>query len=167
MDQVGNFGLSVNVVATKTFPIGFSITKFADDISPIEFGETQVADHEYLVDGSIFGYETAAGISVKIAVIPGSDEDQNLAVLMAANKSEFRIGGMPEIMAISIMYPNQPPIILSNGYIRTGKVGTDVAETGRSRGKVYEFIFQNNTQISIRGLISSGLQVLGNLPPLF
>lgn len=167
MDQIGNHGISVSLIATKTFPVGFTVSKLTDDVSPIEFSETQVADHEFLVDGSLFSYDTSAMISVKISVIPGTEDDQNLAALLAANKTSFSIGNLPDIMGMSIMYPNQPPIILSGGYMRTGMFGTSVSETGRGKGKQYEFVFANTSNVSVQGLVSAGLQALSFLPPIF
>lgn len=166
MNQVGNHGIHATIMAFKTFPMGFTISKFSDDVAPIEFSPTQVADHEFLVDGSLFKFDTSAMVSVKISVIPGSEDDNNLNILLNSSRSLFKIGGFPELLGISIMYPNQSPIILSSGYMRTGMFGTTVMESGRSKGKTYEFVFENTTQMSMKGLVSAGISALGSLPSL-
>lgn len=152
MEHVGGFGTSVTILAMKTFPVGFTVEKFADDVSPIDFGETQIADHEFMVDGRIFSFETGAAISVKIGVIPGTDDDENLSILLNANKSVLRMGGIPDLCFMTINYPFQAPIVLNNGYLRVGKFGTSIAETGRGKGKVYEFVFSEGTNMSAVGL---------------
>lgn len=155
MEQVGGFGTSITILAMKTFPVGFNITKFADDVAPVEFGETQLADHEFLVDGGMFSFDTSSAISVKIGVIPGTEDDENLSILFNASKSIFRVGGLPDLMVMTIMYPNQPPIILNAGYMRAGKAGTTISEAGRGKGKIYEFVFSECTTTSFKGLLQA------------
>jgi len=154
MDNVGGFGVVISLIATKTFPVGLTLSKFSDDVSPIEFSESQVADHEFLVDGDIISFETSSAVTVKIGVIPGSDDDDNLSIMLNSNKSIFRIGGLPDLMIMSILYPNQPGIVLNRGYIRSGSLGTSMSEAGRGKGKQFEFIFAECTTASVKGLIS-------------
>jgi hypothetical protein len=155
MENIGGFGTTVTILATKTFPVGFTLSKFSDDVAPIEFGESQVADHEFLVDGDIISFETATAVSVKVSVIPGTEDDENLNILLNSNKSIFRIGGFPDLMVMTINYPNQAPLVLNKGYIRSGPAGTSISEAGRGKGKQYEFIFAENTALSLKNLIST------------
>lgn len=166
MEQVGGFGTTVSILAMKTFPTGFTLKKFADDVAPIEFGETQIADHEFLVDGGLFPFETSSAVSVKIGVIPGTEDDENLSILFNANKSIFRVGGLPDLMVMTINYPNQAPIILNSGYMRTGRAGTTIAETGRGKGKIYEFVFAECTTTSYTGLIQAAAGAALSFLPL-
>lgn len=155
MEQVGGFGTTVSILAMKTFPAGFVLSKFADDVAPIEFGETQIADHEFLVDGGLFSFETSSAVTVKIGVIAGTEDDENLSILFNANKSIFRVGGIPDLMVMTINYPHQAPIVLNAGYMRTGRAGTTISETGRGKGKIYEFVFAECTTTSFTGLLQA------------
>jgi hypothetical protein len=144
--DVSGFGLALNIVASTTYPnVGISVTQFAGDVDPLDIPEVKVADFEMGVNGDLVVWSRAMPIVIKIGVINGSDDDENLAILLEANRA-----GQGKVLAydnISFtgVYPAGNTVSLSNGRITDGMPGSSVASNGRQKTKTYSFVFQNIT----------------------
>ena len=60
MINVSGFGTGIVIVSTSSFPMGFSLSKFADDESPISSKELEPFGYEMLYDGGLFAFDKAA-----------------------------------------------------------------------------------------------------------
>ncbi|XAO36691.1 tail fiber protein [Pseudomonas phage WP1] len=52
--------------------MGFSLSKFADDESPISSEELEPFGYEMLYDGGLFAFDRAAPLEVSVSVIAGA-----------------------------------------------------------------------------------------------
>lgn len=142
MQNISGFGFGVTLAASVTFPTGFDITQFADDADPFDTPEIKIADKKMALNGDLVVWSTATAIEVKIAVIPGSDDDQNLAILFEANRVSSGKQSAQDVITLTGIYPQGPNLVLSPGAITDGAVGSSIASAGRMKSKVYSFTFE-------------------------
>jgi hypothetical protein len=143
--DVSGFGLALNIVASSTYPNGIPVTQFAGDVDPLDIPEVKIADFEMGLNGDLVSWSRAMPIVIKIAVINGSDDDQNLAVLFEANRVGQGKTSAYDLINFTGVYPQGNTVSLSNGKITDGMPGSSVASNGRQKTKTYSFVFQNIT----------------------
>jgi hypothetical protein len=143
MQNISGFGTKVTIVATQSFPVGFTVSKFADDKDPIKIEEIEPTGYEVIIDGSLFTFDKGAPVKVQISVIPGSDDDINLKILLQARKSSPSIIPLKDITAIVISYGNGGTTAFSGGSIISGPLSDSINQGGRMVGNTYTFIFSD------------------------
>lgn len=143
MQNISGFGLSVNIVASQTFPVALLLTEFADDSDPFDLPSLQIADKAMGLNGDLIVWSKPNPIIVTMNVIPQSFTDLNLAILLEANRVGRGKIGARDIITMTAFYPNGSPIILTNGAITDGIPGSPVASSGRLKSKSYQFAFEN------------------------
>ncbi len=143
MQNISGFGLIVNILASKTFPVGLLLTEFADDADPFDLPSLQIADTAMGLNGDLIGWSKPNPIKLTLNVIPQSYSDLNLAILLEANRVGRGKTGARDIITLTATYPNGSPILLTNGFITDGIPGSPVASSGRLKSKSYQFAFEN------------------------
>lgn len=150
MQDVAGFGLSVRVIASKTFPAGFTVTAFADDADPFDLPELQINDAANGLNGDMVTWSTSAPIPFAMSVIPNSEDDKNLAVLYEANRAARGKRPAKDIITVVGMYPDGSTITLFPGIIFSATPGRSVASAGRLKSKTYNFRFENKASTEAR-----------------
>ncbi len=164
MIDVSGFGTGIIVVALQSFPMGFKLSQFADDIDAIDAREVEPTGYEMLFDGDLFAFDKAAPIEVTIGVIPGSDDDINLKILLQSKHGAKSFLPLPDVTSMVITYPDGGRIILSNGTILKGALVDSINPQARRKGNKYTFVFgsyggaQSATQV-----VAGVLQGVGGL----
>lgn len=148
MTDISGFGLQIQVVASVTFPSGFTITQFADDADPFDLPTMQIADKGMGINGDIVSWGKAAPIGVTINLIPGSDDDANMTALFEANRAGKGKTRARDVITLTGIYPDGATITLTGGAITDGMPGNGVASAGRLKSKSYGFAFENKTSSS-------------------
>lgn len=146
-NDVSGFGLRVRITASRTFPAGFTVTQFADDADPFDLPSIQVADKAMGLNGDLVTWAKANPILPTINVIPGSDDDRNLAVLLEANRVGRGKSGARDTVTMTGTYPDGRSITLSAGVITDGMPGNSVASAGRLKSKSYAFAFEAMSRV--------------------
>lgn len=141
MQNISGFGTKLTVVATVSFPVGFTVTEFADDKDPLKIEEVELTGHELLIDGSLFTFDKATAVKVAVSVIPGSDDDINLKILLQARKGSQSFIPLPDVTSIVISYGNGGLVGFSEGAIASGPLADSISDGGRLVGNTYTFIF--------------------------
>lgn len=141
--NISGFGLVVNVLASNTFPVGLILTEFADDADPFDIPPLQIADKAMGLNGDLITWSKANPIIITLNVIPQSLTDLNLAILLEANRVGRGKIGARDVITMTATYPNNSPIILTNGAITDGIPGSPVSSAGRLKSKTYQFAFEN------------------------
>lgn len=88
MHDVSATGLSFTIQASKTFPTGILITAFADDADPLDLPAVDIAQTGMDINGNLVSWSTPTPQTVTINVLAGSEEDQNLSILLEANTAK-------------------------------------------------------------------------------
>jgi hypothetical protein len=143
MENISGYGISVSIIASKTFPVGLFLTEFADDTDPVEIPSIQIADKAMGLNGDLVAWSRANPILLTLAVIPGSYADINLAILLEANRVGKGKIGARDVMSATVTYPAGNFIVLTDGLITDGTPASSTASSGRLKSKTYAFAFEN------------------------
>ena len=141
--NISGFGVSINLVASNTFPFGFIITEYADDTDPIDVPSLQIGDIAMGLNGDLITWSKANPIKVNLGVIPNGADDINLAILLEANRVGKGKVGSRDIITLNISYPAGNFVQLINGIITDGLPLSSVANSGRLKTKQYNLAFEN------------------------
>ena len=143
--DISGFMVEARIIASVTFPSGFSVTEFADDADPFDIGSQQIADSAMSLNGDLVTWSTANPIPLTVNVIPGSDDDRNMAVLLEANRvGQGKTSARDVITWVATLPgPDARTLTLTNGRITDGMVGNGIASSGRFKTKPYIFVFEN------------------------
>jgi len=141
-NDVSGFGLRLRITASRTFPAGFTVTQFADDADPFDLPSIQIADKAMGLNGDLVTWSKANPINTTVNVIPGSEDDRNLAVLLEANRVGRGKSGARDTITMTGTYPDGRSVTLSQGVITDGMPGNSVASAGRLKSKTYAFAFE-------------------------
>lgn len=143
MNDVSATGLALVVQASKTFPSGIFITQFADDADPLDLPAVDVAQTGMDINGNLVSWSTPTPQTVTINVLAGSEEDQNLAILLEANTAKKGRRHAGDIITMVASYGDGSTTTARNGKITNGSRGNSAASAGRLKSKQYTFVFQD------------------------
>jgi hypothetical protein len=141
--DVSTLGLVLGVNASVTFPVGFVIDTFADNADPLDIPEITILDEAMGSNGDLITWAKAVVIMIKVAVIPNSSDDDNLAILLEANRVGRGKNSARDIITMIGTYANGRTLTLTGGHIKAGMPATSAASDGRLKTKVYSFVFEN------------------------
>ena len=144
--DISGFGVEARIVATTTFPTGFAVTEFPDDADPIDIPSQQIADKAMSLNGDLVTWSTANHIPATFNVIPGSEDDLNMAVLLEANRVGQGKSSARDVVTAVITTPDGRTLTLTNGRITDGPVSNGIASSGRFKSKAYQFAFENKAE---------------------
>jgi hypothetical protein len=154
MIDVSAFGAGITIVALTSFPMGFSLSSFSDDEDPLNVEQLEVSGYEKLYDGSIFTFDKTSPVLLSVGVMPNTDDDTNLKILLQMRKSSPQLLPLPDTTSMVITYPDGGRIVLSDGSILSGAIADSLTAQGRKKGNVYHFVFgtfagaQNFTELA-------------------
>jgi hypothetical protein len=141
MINISGFGLSIIIVAISSFPSGFELSAFADDSDPLSIDDLEPTGFEQLYDGSLFFYDKTAPIKVSVSVIPGSDDDINLKILLQARKGSPPHLPIPDITSMMVRYSDGGIVGFTKGSIISGPLTDTIQSAGRKKSNKYNFVF--------------------------
>lgn len=144
--NVSAFGLRVQVVASVTFPNGFTVTQFPDDADAIDMPETTVGEAGMGPNGDLIQWQRPNPLPFSMNVIPGSDDDQNLTTLFDANRVGKGKVGARDAITITVMYPDGRQATLAQAMCQTAVLVRGVAANGRAKTKNFKFLAENMTR---------------------
>jgi len=143
MQDVSAFGIRVRLTASATFPAGITLSQFADDGDSLDVPSQQIADKAMGVNGDLIVWSKANPLTVTINIIPGSEDDRNMDVLMEANRTGLGKRPARDTIQMTAMYPDGSTQTWSNGKLTDGIPGKALASSGRIKTKPYIFAFES------------------------
>lgn len=142
-NDISVFGSRIQLVASQTFPNGITLTQFADDADPFDSPSIQVRDKAMGVNGDLIAWSKATPLPLTLNMVPNSDDDINLGVLLDANRvGRGKLGAQDDI-SITVLYPDGASISFTGGMITDGSIANSGASSGRFKSKPYAFAFEN------------------------
>ena len=76
----------LTLVASISFPVGFPIRAFPDNVDPMDFPSLQIADAAMGVNGDFVSWKKANPVPFSFAVLPNTPEEFALEGLLQANR---------------------------------------------------------------------------------
>lgn len=146
MVDISGFGLRVTIIASNTFPSGFTVTQFADDADPFDFPNAQIVDSAPGLNGDALYWSKASLLTPVLNIVPNSEDDKNLAALSEANRVGKGKRSAQDVITMVGIYPDGHTITLSNGKLTNTPVANSVASAGRMKSKAYTFTFENKAE---------------------
>jgi hypothetical protein len=143
MENVSGFGTVISLTASESYPVGFPITTFSNDIDAFDFPSIQVADFAMGLNGDGISYSKANPVKWSVSVIAGSLDDQNLSVLLNNNTPGKNKTNVQDIITVTIVYPDFTTTTLLNGVITDGSPGKSFGSDGRLKTRTYLFSFES------------------------
>lgn len=142
MQDISAFGIQVRLVASTTFPAGITLTQFADDGDSLDVPSQQIADKAMGVNGDLIVWSKANPLNVTMNMIPASEDDRNMAVLLEANRAGRGKRPARDVITLTAIYPDGRSATYSQGAITDGIPGNALASSGRMKTKPYMFSFE-------------------------
>lgn len=143
MQNISGFGSNVTLVASVSYPLGFNITKAADDADFVDLPVLTIADAAKGLNGDLITFSKANPIDLTLNVIPQSEDDINLGIILQANAPVLGRALVKDIITLNIVYPNGSYAQLLNGVMISGIPGNSIASAGRLKTKPYAFKFES------------------------
>ncbi|MEJ2896624.1 hypothetical protein vBBaMIFTN2_15 [Bordetella phage vB_BaM-IFTN2] len=143
MHDVSAIGVALRCTASVSFPSGFTVTAFADDADPFDLPAIDIATPAMNVNGDLVVFSAPVPVTITLNVIPGSEDDENLAVIFDANRPGKNKRHAGDVITLVGTYPDGSTITLSEGKMTNGMPGSSPASAGRIKSKAYAFAFQN------------------------
>lgn len=144
--DVSGFGARVTVLADKTFPGGFNLSQFADDVDPFDIPSLQIAEKAMGANGDLITWGKASPVTIALAVIPGTEDDRNLQALYDANRIGKGKSSARDLVTITVVYPDGRSLTLTQGRLTDGPPGMGMASSGRLKTPTYQFAFENSAR---------------------
>lgn len=143
MQNISGFGLSASVVASVTFPSGFTVTEFPDDADPLNSPDLTAADTAMGLNGDMIVWSRAQGIEIEVNIIPTTDGAINSMALLEANRVGKKKTSARDKVTISITYPDGSTATCSNGVIVSGPPVIGAASSGRLKTQRFVYRFES------------------------
>ncbi len=143
MIDVSGTGLSITVIASKTYPNGILCTAFADDTDPMDFPELTITEYGMGLNGDLITWSSPQPLEFSISVVPGTPEDEALEFLFEANRVAKGKRPARDVITITVNYPDGRRKTLRPGKITSGLPGKGIASGGRVKTNTYGFVFEN------------------------
>ncbi len=145
MTDIAGFGAQVQVKASVTFPSGFVVSQFADDADPFDIPALTIAETAMGLNGDMVTWSKANPIAITLNIVPGSEDDRNMALLFEANRVGKGKSSARDVITIVAVYPDGGTLTLDTGVITSGMPGKSIASSGRFKSNAYQFAFENKT----------------------
>lgn len=141
-EEISVLGTKAYLTASNTFPAGFEITKFPADSDGIDVQESQIANAEMGVNGDMITWRTPVPQQLVLTVVPGSEEDKNLQILLDRNRAAKGKSNIQDNITLVVTLANGVTHTFSNGIIISGELGYSITSQGKIRTKRYGFMFE-------------------------
>ena len=141
MTNISAFGYVITIIASNTFPVGFTVTQGASDGDPLDMPSVKIGDLVLGVNGDPISWNKAVPLPMTLSVIPGSSDDVNLTILANANRVAQGKSSAQDIITATIVYPNGTVTTLVQGAITDAPFGRSLSSDGRVKTRQFGFMF--------------------------
>lgn len=141
--SITGFGSTIRIIASKTFPNGFDVTEFADDADAFDTSSIQIGDSAMTVNGTLATWVKAMKIPFTLSVLSGSNEDDNLDIIVNANRAIQGNSGANDNITLTVTYTDGSTATFLNGIITDAPIAKSLASSGRLKTRTYGFAFED------------------------
>ena len=142
--DVSALGIKATIVAIPSYPVGFTLTQFADDGDSINVPDLTTMQSGMGVNGDLVVWRVPTPVEIDVNLIPGTEECQNMENLFKLNMTQKNKVSSKDIITMTIEHPDGKISILTNGYIVGGKPIQDYSASGRAKTRTFRLYFENS-----------------------
>lgn len=146
-ENIAGFGVSVQIVASNTFPVGLDITQFADDSDPLDAPSLEITNSAMGLNGDKVNWTVANVIPMTLNIITGSEDDRNLSLLFEANRAGRGKASAKDSIIAVIVYPDVTITTLIGGTCDAFIPAKSISSEGRFKTNAYLFSFENRVSV--------------------
>lgn len=139
--NISGFGARITLIASSTFPQGFTLSQFADDADSLDIPELAIADSGMGLNGTHVVWSKPGVIDLTLNMVPTTVEDKNLEILHEANRVAEGKSVAGDVVTLSIAYANGAVVTLAEGIIVSGAPTLGISQAGRLKTRPYKFRF--------------------------
>lgn len=141
--DISAMGIKATLIATPSYPLGITITHFADDGDSLNISDMTIMNSGMGVNGDMVVWRTAQPIPINLNVIPNTDECKDLENLFKLNMTQKNKVSSKDVITLMIEHPDGKIDVLTHGYITGGKPVQDYSANGRAKSRTFSFVFEN------------------------
>jgi len=139
----------VRIIASKSFPTGFTATEFSDDQDAFDIPEKQIADGAIGPNGDAVYWSVAGLYETNLSFTPKSASDLNLSIIAQANTPGKGKLIVNDVITLSIISGDGSSYTFSDGKLISFMPAQSGTSAGRLKSKVYKFKFANFSSVEI------------------
>ncbi len=143
MADLSTTGLALRVVASNTFPNGFTVTAFSSDSDPWDSPSLDISSTEMDLNGNLNAWQTPVPLTRTIGMTPGTEDERNMRALFEANRVGKDKRSARDRITIVATWPDGSTETLSNGVIVSGPSGKSTTQAARMKSVSYGFAFES------------------------
>lgn len=141
--DISSTGISYRVVLSETYPNGVSLSQIADGTDPLDIPEVVIAEAAMSANGDLVTWSAPKPIPIKVAFIPGSEDDIAMQYGFDANRAAKGKRVARDKVTFIVNYPDGGTVTLSGGKCISYMPGRSATSAGRYKDSVYAFTFEN------------------------
>lgn len=142
--DVSAMGIKATLIAAPSYPVGITMTQFADDGDSLSVPDMTIMQSGMGVNGDLVVWRTAVPCEIDVNLIPGTDECLAMENLFKLNMTQKNKVSSKDVLTLTIEHPDGKIDILTNGYIIGGKPVQDYSSNGRAKTRTFRMVFENN-----------------------
>lgn len=142
--DISAMGIKATLIADKSYPLGITLTEFADDGDSLNVDDMNIMSYAMGVNGTMVVWRTAVPCPISINLIPGTDECKDMENLFKLNMTQKNKTSRADVLTLMIEHPDGKIDMLTKGYIIAGKPIQDYSSNGRAKTRTFRMVFENN-----------------------
>lgn len=143
-NDISALGIKATIRAVPSYPVGFTLTQFADDGDSLNVPDMTIMQSGMGVNGDMVVWRTAVPCQIDINLIPDTDDCRNMENLFKLNMTQKNKVSSKDVLTLTVEHPNGRIDVLTNGYIIGGKPVQDYSANGRAKTRTFRMVFENN-----------------------
>lgn len=142
--DVSAMGVSATITAIPSYPVGHTITQFADDGDSLAVADMTIMQSGMGVNGDLVVWRVPVPTQITMNLIPGTDDCKFMENLFKLNITQKNKSSSKDLITMTINHPNGNITVMTNGYIVAGKPTQDYQANGRARTRSFTLVFENS-----------------------
>lgn len=142
--DISAMGIKATLIADKSYPLGITMTEFADDGDSLNVGDMNIMSYAMGVNGTMVVWRTAQPCPIDVNLIPGTEECRAMENLFKLNMTQKNKVSVADVLTLMIEHPDGKVDMLTKGYIVGGKPVQDYSSNGRAKSRQFRMVFENN-----------------------
>ena len=167
MNNISSIGTSAYITASKTLPFGWYLKNFADDQDGVQIEPSEAGGSKMDLNGKLLTWAKAAPIIVTVSSIPHSSDDEQLSVILNANRPGPNQVVAGDSISMVLRYPDNTIVTLTGGVIVSGPPASSAQSSGRLATRQYTFHFEDLSTLNVANvmnkLIGGAVGALGSV----